>query len=153
MWHTLFIALHSVAGLIAFAAGCLAAWRRTHFAVYFWLLVGMVVFLVAALTLDWPNLDALSRILFSILTALGGYMVWRAVQASRLLPLQGNAEQTRFIHHVGFTLISLFVGFVVIAVLDLGAPGWLAALVGGGSVVVGRSAIGYVDAHAPPAAG
>lgn len=148
MWHTLFIVLHSVAGLIAFAAGCLAMQRRKHFTVYLWSLVGMLVFLVAALVADWPDLDALSRVLFSTLTALGGYMVWRAVQARRLLPSQSDAELTRFIHHVGFTLISLFVGFVVIAVLDLGAPGWLAALVGAGSVAVGRSAIDYVEAHA-----
>lgn len=148
MWHSLFIAAHSVAGLIAFAAGWLAVWRRTHFTVYFWSLVGMVVFLLAALALDWPDLDALSRLLFSALAALGGYMVWRAVEASRLLPLRDAVERAQFMNHVGFTLISLFVGFVAIAVLDLGGPGWLAALVGGASVLAGRSAIGYVDAHA-----
>jgi hypothetical protein len=27
--------------------------------------------------------------------------------------------------HVGFNMISLFAGFVIVAAIDLGAPGWL----------------------------
>ena len=149
MWRTVLIVLHSAAGLIAFAAGCVAMWRRTLFELYFWSLIAMLACLVAALAVDWPELNMLSRALFSALTALGVYMVWRAFQARALLPTREAAERASYIHHVGFTLIALFVGFAAIAVLDVSGPGWLAAVVGAASVLAGRAAVDYVERHVP----
>lgn len=152
MWELL-ITLHSAAGIVAFGAGCIAVWRRRHFTLYVWSLIAMFTFLVAAFAIDWPSLNVPSRALFSALTALAAYMLWRAVQAGRLLPVQDTAARVRFIDHVGFTLIALFVGFVAIAALDLGSPGWLVGVVGVVSVAVGRATIDRVKVHASTTAG
>jgi len=44
---------------------------------------------------------------------------------------------TIYIDHIGFTLISLFEGFIIVSGIDLGAPGWLTAIVAVLGVVVG----------------
>lgn len=50
-----------------------------------------------------------------------------------------TADQSdQYLSHLGFTLIALLVGFVAIAVLDLGAPGWLAAAAGAGCIAAGH---------------
>jgi hypothetical protein len=45
------------------------------------------------------------------------------------------------IDHIGFSLISLFDGFVIISAIDLQAPGWLVAVIAVGAVALGIFAI------------
>ena len=85
MWHGAFIALHALAGVIAFGTGCDAVVRRRSIAVFWWSLVAMVVFLALAVGVEWSSLDAVSRGLFTGLLGLGGWMVWRASAARRML--------------------------------------------------------------------
>jgi hypothetical protein len=47
---------------------------------------------------------------------------------------------------VGFTLISLFDGFVIVGALDLGAPGCLVVLVGAAGVAAGILAMRRIKA-------
>lgn len=141
MIHTFFISLHAAAGLVAFVAGCLAVTRRSWFPVYFWSLVGLVLFLVVALAADFAELDALARIIFVALLGLAAVMIWSAVQAQRILRGHAGRPTARYLDHLGFTLVALFVGFVVIAMLDLGAPGWLAAAIGALGAVAGHLAL------------
>lgn len=47
-------------------------------------------------------------------------------------------DPTRSIDDVGFLLISLFDGFVIVTALDLGAPPWLVAAAAAGAVLVGH---------------
>lgn len=148
MLHATLIALHAVSGAIAFIAGCLVLRRRTGFSVYRWSLLALVLFLAAAIAIDWPTLDTLSRILFTAFVALGGYLVYRASRARRLLAATEVERYARLADHVGFTLIALFDGFVVILVLDLGAPTWLVVLVGIGAAVAGHFALRRVKTRA-----
>ncbi len=147
MVHDVLIAAHAAAGVIAFAAGCAAISRRSAFAVYFASLVALVVFLAAVLGVDWPRLDGPSRSLYAVLTMLGGYLIWRAVQARRLLPTGSAHRSGRYLDHLGFTLVALFDGFAIIAVLTAGGPGWLAASIGVLGVGVGHVAIRRLKAR------
>jgi len=53
-----------------------------------------------------------------------------------------------YIGHVGFTLISLFVGFLVVGAIDLDLPGWLVGVVAVGAVVGGIVGIKKLKTHA-----
>jgi len=46
---------------------------------------------------------------------------------------------------VGFTVIALFDGFVIVSSLDLGAPIWLVVVIGVFGVLGGRAAISRVS--------
>jgi hypothetical protein len=135
------IVLHAAAGLIALLVGALAAVRGSHFGLYFWSLVACIGLLIPAVALDWEDLDTATRIVFPALIVLGVYMVWRAVRARRLLAADGGASSDVYFEDVAFTLIALFVAFVAIVVLDLGAPGWLVGAVAVAAVLVGRRAV------------
>jgi len=137
MLHVILISAHTVSGLIAFVAGCIALRRRSVVGVFVWSLIALLVFVAAAVAVDWSSFELASQIVFVSLIALGGYMVWRAVLAHRLRHSAGSA----FIDHVGFGLISLFEGFVIVLVLDLGGPGWLVAITALAGLVVGHSTI------------
>jgi len=141
MVHDVLIAAHAASGVVAFAAGCAAIFRRSAFAVYFASLVALVVSLAAVVAVDWPRLDGPPRSLYAVLTVLGGYLIWRAVQAHRLRPSDSAHRSARYLDHVGFTLVALFDGFAIIAVLTAGGPGWLAAAIGVLGVGVGHVAI------------
>ncbi len=141
MGHTVLIAAHAAAGLAAFAAGCLALTRRSYFTVYLWSLVSLVVFLAAVVAVDWAGLDTASRALFAALTFLGGYMIWRAVQARGLQRSTSLQQSARRIDDIGFTLVALFDGFVIILALDLGAPSWLAIVVAAAGIAAGHTTL------------
>jgi hypothetical protein len=133
MLRALFIALHAAAGVVAFGAACDAVVRRRWFAVFFWSLVAMVVFLGFAVASEWSSLDSATRILFIGFVGLGAFMVSRAWLAERILdgaPVADVERGRTYVGHLAFNLVALFDAFVVITVLDGGAPGWVSALVG-----------------------
>jgi hypothetical protein len=141
MVHDTLIAVHAVAGTVALVAGVvLVGWGRL-FALWFWSLMMMAVALAAAVTIGWGSEPAGTNGVFLGLLALAAFMVARAVQARRWRPGPGTAPSARFLDAVGFTLISLFDGFVIVAVLTRGGPAWLAITVGVLGVLVGRSAV------------
>lgn len=127
MWHTIFIAAHAATGGIALLAGCIAITGRALFATYLWSLVAMEVFLVLAIAAEWPVIDVVARLLFAAFAVLGLFMVWRADQARRIQPSGSAGPSASYVAHVGFTLVALLDAFIVILVLNLGAPGWLVA--------------------------
>jgi hypothetical protein len=133
------IVLHAVAGLSALLVGALAAVRGFHFDLYFWSLVACIGLLLPAVALDWGDLDTAPRIIFPALIVFGIYMIWRAARARRRA--HGGASPDAYFEDVAFTLIALLVAFVAIVVLDLGAPGWLVAVVAVGAVLLGRRAV------------
>jgi len=143
MWHTVLIAAHAAAGLAAFTAGCLALTRRSYFTVYLWSLIFLVAFLAAAVAVDWTRLNTASRAVFAAFTALGGYMIWRAVQARRLQQATSLQQRARRIDHIGFSLVALFDGFVIIIILalGLGAPSWLAIVVAAAGIAAGHTTL------------
>lgn len=148
MWHAVLIALHAVAGVVALAAGAVAHRWVGLFGVYLWSLVAMVGFLAAAVGEEWARIDPLSRVLFLGFVVLGVVMVRLALLARRV-PV-GSAA---YVDRVGFTLIALVDAFLVVAVLNLGAPVWVVVACGVAVGVVGHVVLRVVKGVGVVAAG
>jgi hypothetical protein len=127
MWHTVFISVHAITGGVALLAGGVAHRGRVLFDLYLWSLVASIGFLVAAVIEGWARSDGGARLLFGAFAVLGGVMIALAASARRLEP------SPAYVDRVGFTLVALFDAFIVITVLNLGAP--IALVVGSGVVV------------------
>jgi hypothetical protein len=151
------IAAHASCAAAAFLLGAvLAVRRRTRLAqgwAYVIALMLMTLFVSGAVILDWNGLDPAIRGLFAALIALAGYTTWRGWRArARLgtlaprLPTAGPALACA-IDDLGFTLITLFTGFVVILANQFGSPIWLMVVLGVFSVVTGRSLVTRVKAR------
>ncbi len=148
MLHNTLIALHAGAGVVCFAAGVAslglhtaASWR---FAAYFGALFALLVFMAGAIAVDWAGLDSTARLIYLGLAALGLYMLWRAAHAGSWLRHRDGDWRPRYLDDIGFTLISLFDGFVIVAAIDLGAPVWLVVVLGVIGVVGGIQAMNRV---------
>ena len=147
--HTVLIYGHALGGLVAFGLGCLVLRPQRQeesavFRAYFVSLWAMVALLALVVGVDWAALPPVSRMTFGGLTLLALYTGLRGWQARRLLYRQHTDWQSDYVGHVGFTLISLFDGFVIVGALDMNAPGWMVGTVGVLGVVVGISAINLV---------
>jgi len=132
MWHLIFIAAHAAGGAIALLAGSVAIARGALFRTYLAALVTMEIALVAAIAVEWGVVDTTASLLFIAFAVLGAFMVWRADQARRIRP-SGSVPappSARYVAHVGFTLVGLLDAFVVILVLNAGAPGWAVVAAG-----------------------
>jgi amino acid transporter len=156
MLHNILIILHAAAGVASFVAGCLVLLPPTErsskgwlFLIYFASLMALVGFLLAAIAVDWSDLDFIQRLVFSGLALLGLYMAWRAIQAKQVLRRRQEGWKQKYVDHVGFTLISLFDGFVIVSAIDLKAPGWLVGGLAVLGVVVGIGAINAVKSKLP----
>jgi zinc transporter ZupT len=149
--HNVLITLHAATAAISFFAGCLLilslrqASNQRLFSLYLWSLVGMVILLIGAMLVYWNDYSDTERIVFPVLLGLGMFMLYRAQNASRLLKARQNDWKLGYVEHIGFTLISLFEGFVIVTVLNTGGPGWLVALLAILGVLVGRWAIGLTQ--------
>ncbi len=141
MLHTAFVVLHALSGLIAFGLG-IAALRQAHrFDPFLAALVAMAVFLAAAVARSWTDLDDGTRVVFAGLGVLAAVMLVRAVAARGRIRPAGQPPHPAFVGHLGFVPISLFNGFVVVAVLDLGAPVWVAVAAAVAGVGLGHVAL------------
>ena len=149
--HNILIIVHAASATLSFFAGCLLMFAPTYtsnqrlFSVYWWSLMGMVVLLMGAILVYWTEYSGTERIIFPGLLVLGIYMLYRARNANRLLKTQQNGWNHGYIEHIGFTLISLFEGFIIVGGLNSGLPGWLVALLAILGVLVGRSMIGFAQ--------
>lgn len=153
--HTAMIVLHAAAGVLAFVAGCLVlrppdAGPRAQrlFQVYLVSLGSMVVFLVGAMAAHWRELGTTEQVVYGGLLLLGLFMVWRAMAAGSLLRRRGDGWRLPYMEHVGFTLIALWDGFVIVLAIDLGAPGWLVAALAVLGVLAGNRALHRAEARA-----
>jgi hypothetical protein len=149
--HNLLILFHAAAGTISFFAGGYLifspkfASNHRLFGLYWWSLVGLVVFLAGAMFVYWTEYSSTERIIFPGLFVLGLYMLYRARNARRLMKDQENSWRQDYIEHIGFTLISLFEGFIIVGALNSGFPGWLVAILAILGVLLGRAAIGFAQ--------
>lgn len=145
--HIALILIHASAATVAFVLGFLLcarvpdAARSARFEVYAICVWTAVLTLITVVLVDWGRLDAVRHIAFSVLGALGVYLVWRTERARRQLRSRQQGWQLRFVGHVGFVLISLFDGFCIVLAIDLRMPGWVVASVAVLGVVVGVIAL------------
>jgi hypothetical protein len=149
--HTLLIVGHAAAGFVGLVVGCAVllpprSHRSRRFLTYLVSVIALVVFLVAVVVVDWGGLGDGQRVTFSLLTALGLYTAARALRAHRLLERRPAGWRAAYIDHVGFTVISLFDGFVLVGAIDLGAPLPVVVGVGAAGVIVGVLAVNRVKA-------
>lgn len=153
MWHTLFIVIHAVTATVALLAGCVviarpALGRGALFGTYWWSLVAMQVFLVLAIAVEWAILDTVTRVIFTALAVLGLVMLWSADQGRRIRPTDTSVRPSaRYVDRLGFTLISLFDAFIVVFVLNSGAPVWAVVAAGVLIAVVGHFVLVAVRAR------
>ncbi len=93
---------------------------------------------------DRPRLEQhrpATRVLYSGLLALAAYTGWRGWRASRDLFGRAGDWRAQYVENLGFTVIALFDGFVIVTAMDLGAPGWLVVAIGAVGILAGRLAI------------
>jgi hypothetical protein len=132
LWH-LMIILHALSGFISFGAGTLALSPRRakryawSLPAYYISLITLVIFMIGAMASHWSEMSQAEQIIFPGLTVLGLYMVYRADHARRLLTNK-TYNAPIYMNDVGFTLISLFNGFVIVGAIDLGWPFWVVVL-------------------------
>ena len=122
--------------------------RRRRFGYYFVMLAGMVVFLAGAIAAHATQLAATQRVIFSGLFVLSLYMLFRAAQARSALSSQRDKWFIRYVDDIGFTLIALFEGFIIVSGIDLGAPGWLIAAAAVLGVVAGNVVVRRIQTQA-----
>jgi uncharacterized membrane protein len=151
MIHTILILGHASAGAIALVFGCVVLRPPAHFSLAFRIysaaLLTMVMLLVAVIVYDWGTLSLAQRVTFSLLAVLGTFTAARGGQAYRALNRQLVGWRTRYVDHVGFTVIALFDGFAIVFAVDSGAPLPLILLVGVLGVVAGVATINRVKSR------
>lgn len=152
--HAALIAIHAASAVIAFGLGSAVilepSARQDLFRPYLGTLIIAIVALAAVVIIDWHGLDSGSKIAYSILVLLAAYMLWRANLAKVALATKPLGWELSSIDHIGFTLISLFDGFVIVGAIDLNFPGWLVAIIGvlgvaGGIATVNRLKLRVAD--------
>ncbi len=149
--HNVLIILHASAAIISFVAGCLLIFSATYasnqrwFSLYSWSLTGMVILLMGAILVYWTQYSNIEHIIFPGLLVLAFYMLYRARNASHLIKAQQNNWKQGYVKHIGFTLISLFEGFIIVGGLDIGVRGWLIALLAILGVFAGNWVIGLAQ--------
>ncbi len=146
MLHTILIVGHAASGIAAFAFGCKGLRPRAQrvsstFRLYIGALWLIVLLLLIVVTIDWVMLGLTSRLIFGALSLFALFIGWRGWQAFENLHRRVPDWEGAYVENVGFTLIALFDGFVIIGALDLGAPIWLVLAIGILGIVVGRYAI------------
>jgi hypothetical protein len=144
--HTLSRVIHALSATGAFIVGIVFLFQNNTLrqlqlgVAVVVLLMLMEVFLVIAIISHVKSLPTITQLIFAGLAILGGYMIWRAVQAVSVLQAP-SGNQGAVLDHIGFILISLFDGFAIVTAIDLQAPGWLVAVGAVGAVALGISAI------------
>jgi hypothetical protein len=155
--HPLLIAAHATCAIAAFVLGLVVIWQpptrvTAAFRAYLATLSLMVLFLVAVILVDLAHLETPKRIVFLALLLLAVYMTWRGWQAAQELRQQTGNWRDAYIEDVGFTLITLFDGFVIVAALDLGAPIWLVLVIGALGIIAGRIGVVRIKSRTMAAA-
>ena len=75
----------------------------------------MIVFFAGAILAHVGQLEALQRGIFAGLFVLSLYMLFRGTRARTVLRVQHDDWWTIYVDHIGFTLISLFEGFIIVS--------------------------------------
>ena len=145
--HSVLILLHAATATIAFFAGVMLlvsqayATNQILFRTYLWSLIGMAILLAGAIVVAWDEYTDVERIVFPALLGLSLFMVFRGWGAGLVLATRQGSWEFGYIEHIGFTLISLFEGFIIVSGLNAGFPWWLVTLIAVLGLLVGRWSI------------
>ena len=145
MLHGALIGVHAAAGAAALVAGAVALPHGRLFPLYWWSLLVMQVALVLALAAGWPATPPPARGAFAALAVLGAVMCLRARAAGRDRPTPTTGPSPGYLSHVGFTLVGLTDAFLVVTVLNAGAPVLVVVATGVGVAVAGHLVLTRVE--------
>jgi uncharacterized membrane protein len=128
--HNAFVAIHAVAASVCFVAGLIILAppirilgnREKLLKVFAAAFPVFLISLYLAIAFGWGRWDNPLKIIFVSLIALDLFMVWRAFRALNVFKSKTAVWQIKFIGHVGFNIISLFAGFVIVLAIVLGVP-------------------------------
>jgi hypothetical protein len=129
MLRTSLVIVHAAAGLGGLVAG---AWllpppgspahRRWVRRAYWLCLVALLGSVVAMIAIDWPELAVAARVGFLALAGLAVAMLVRLGLAEREVVTRGDGWPARYLGHLYFTYISLWVGLVIVPALATPLP-------------------------------
>lgn len=148
--RTALVILHAAPGVAGLVAGLQAIppprtgdgrtwWRRIYALCVAVLLGGLTVLLVY----DWADLEPTGRLAFTGLAGLGAVIAIRLLLARRAARTGAIGWQRRYVDHLVFTYISLWVGFLVVPAINtawpqVAIPVVVVAVVIAGSVLASR---------------
>lgn len=142
--RTVFLSLHVAGGVLGLLVGPFSfhppqagSFRLGLRRAYAGAIGMLALFLVGIVAVDWSTLGASQRIVFSALIGLAIVIVTRVFLAFRLARQQPDGWRVPYMNHIYFSYISLWEGFFIVGLLDLGAPAWLLGAVAVGVLVVG----------------
>src|SRR5690606_19911030 len=122
--RTVLVFVHAVPGVVGLVAGLLAlpppapgAPRRGWRLLYAACVAALVAGIVALIIRDWPTLEPVVRVVFLGLLGLGLVMGVRLWLAHKLYATGAPRWQERYVGHVYFTYVSLWIGFLIVPAL------------------------------------
>lgn len=149
MLRTVLVIVHAGSGLAGLLVGLSVlspparvdarTWRRRAYAAC---IVVLLVSMVALIAVDWNDLVAGARVAFSGLAGLGAVMAYRLVRAHHEARTRGSDWQPRYIDHVYFTYVSLWIGFLIVPALNLPYPQVAVPLVPLATLFLGHMLVG-----------
>lgn len=130
MLRDILVAIHAGAGVLGLLAGLWSLAppqpgqraRRWVRRAYQLCIAVLVVSLLVLVAVDWPGLDTGARVAFAGLTGLGVFMLYRLVSAEQTARRRPAGWQRRYLGHLYFTYVALWIGFLVIPALNLPLP-------------------------------
>ena len=130
MLRAILVGIHTAAGVGGLLTGVWSlrppqpTQTRRWFRRLYWLcIVALLVSVVVLVAVDWSDFDAGARVAFVALAGgLGGAMLYRLARADREARTRTPGWEKRYIGHVYFTYVSLWIGFVVLPALNLPLP-------------------------------
>lgn len=144
MIRTLLVSLHAGGGVAGLLLGLwllapAAADRRRWLRLGYWLCLTVLVgTLVPLIALDWPDLPTGARVGFLALLGLAGVMVYRLARAEHERRTRAGGWDGRYVDHVYFTYVALWIGFLIVPALNLPLPAVSAPLTGVAVLAVGN---------------
>jgi hypothetical protein len=147
--RTILVVIHAGAGIAGLVAGLPSfalprdgdgrSWVRW---LYLACIAIMFVTLIALVVLDWEGLDTMARVAFTALTGLAAVIMLRIVLAARVVSSREPGWEGRYIGHVYFTYISLWMGFVILPALNLPMPQVTAPVIAAAVLLTGQTLVG-----------
>ena len=102
----------------------------------------MFVTLIMLVVVDWEGLDDTARLAFTALTGLAAVMMLRIVLAVRAASSRDAGWEARYISHIYFTYISLWMGFVILPALNLPMPQLTVPVIAVAVLLTGQTLVG-----------
>lgn len=151
MTRQILVLIHACSGLLGLIVGVAVFAppdskrdpRRSWRLAFAGLIVVLTASLMALIVTDWPALATGARLAFTGLAGLAGVMLIRVWMAHRLVGSRKPGWSRRYVGHIYFAYVSLWVGFAIIPALRSPAPGvWIPIAVAGvlsvGTVLIRR---------------